>query len=229
MNVSGFDAEAVEVLGEFLSHALGQCGDQHAFLVGDGFPDFHHQVVHLVVARFHLDWRVEKACGANHLLDNDALGPFQFVVRGGGADIDGLVHNAVELVVGQRAVVQRRGQAEAVVDQSHFPRAVSAKHGADLRHRDVALVNHDQEVFREVIQQAEGAFPWLAAVEIPGVVLNARAKAQLLDHFEVVQRTFFQAFGLQEPGLFIELAFLLLEVLLDFPNCRVRRLLAALL
>ena len=47
-----------------------------------------------------------------------------------------------------------RRQPEAVLDQRELARAVAVEHAADLRQRDVRLVDHDEEVRREVVEQA---------------------------------------------------------------------------
>ena len=67
----------------------------------------------------------------------------------------------------------------------------------------------------------------MTTVKIPGVVFNARAKPQFLDHFQIVQRALFETFGFQKPGQFGEVRLLLFKVLLDFPDGCVGGLFAA--
>ena len=227
VNVPALDAQAVEVFGQFLGHAFGQCGHEHALVVRQRLPDFHDQIVDLMVAWTHVNGRVQQSSGANDLFHDHAFGTLQFVVRGGRRDVNGLVDDSVEFFVGQRAVVQGGGQAESVVDEGHFAGAVSAKHRPELGHRDVALVNHHKKVFGEVIQQAEGTLARLPTVEVPRIVFNSGAKPDFLDHLKVVQRSLVQTFGLEEPRLLVEEGFLFLEVLLNLPNGGVGRLLAA--
>ena len=114
-----------------------------------------------------------------------------------------------------------------MVDQVDLARTVPAKHGADLGNGDVAFVHHQQEVLGEVVKQTKRPFPRLPAVEVPGVVLDARAEAEFFDHFQVVQRALVEPLGFQKPRLLVEKRLLLFKVLLDFPNRRIGGLLAA--
>ena len=59
VDVGAGDAQAVEIAGEFLRHALGQGGHQDPVPRVDGRPDFADEVVHLVLAGAHLDGRIE--------------------------------------------------------------------------------------------------------------------------------------------------------------------------
>ena len=126
--------------------------------------------------------------------------------------------HAFELVVLERPVVEGRGQAETVLDEGDLSRPVAAVHGAHLGHRDVALVDHQQEVVREVVEQAEGALPGLAPVEVAAVVLDATAEAQLPHHLEVVRGALLQPLAFDEPALLVEPLDLLDHVLLDLPD-----------
>ncbi len=68
-------------------------------------------------------------------------------------DEDRLRQELLELVEAQRPVVERRRQAKAVVDQVLLARAVAPVHAADLRNRDVRLVDEHQRVGRQVVDQ----------------------------------------------------------------------------
>ncbi|KAF5039376.1 hypothetical protein DSECCO2_544600 [anaerobic digester metagenome] len=57
----------------------------------------------------------------------------------------------------------------------------------------MALVDHHQEVLREVVQQAVGLFAGLAPVEVAGVVLDPLAGSGLADHIDVVERPLAEA------------------------------------
>lgn len=92
---------------------------------------------------------------------------------------------------------------------------VAAVHRPDLRNRDVALVNERDEVLREIVDEAERSLTRLTAVQIAGVVLDARAVAHLLDHLKVVLHSLLQPFGLQPLANLIEVIDLLLEIVLD--------------
>src|SRR6202022_1066558 len=58
------------------------------------------------------------------------------------------------------------------------------EHRADLRDRLVALVDEHEQVLWIVIQQAGGRLPGRATGQMAGVVLDAVAESELLDHLE---------------------------------------------
>ena len=83
----------------------------------------------------------------------------------------------------------------------------------------MALVDEDQPVFgvvaafsdrragetmSEVVEETEGSDAWLAAIEVPGVVLDARAVSDLLDHLEVVPGPSQKPLGLEQLALALE-------------------------
>ena len=64
------------------------------------------------------------------------------------------------LVELQRPVVERAGQAEAVLDERRLAAVVAGEHGPHLRHRDVRLVDEQQEVLgEEVVQRVAASRP----------------------------------------------------------------------
>ena len=60
----------------------------------------------------------------------------------------------------------------------------------------MALVDHHQVIFGEVVEQAEGAAALRTTVEVARIVLDARAVTQLLDHLQVVLDTLLDSLGL---------------------------------
>jgi len=110
----------------------------------------------------------------------------------------------VELVERERPVVERRGQAEPELHQRLLARAVTVVHAAHLGHGLVALVDHEQEVVREVVEQRRR---WLArrtSREVPRVVLDAVAVADLLQHLEVEVRALLEPLPLEQLALGLE-------------------------
>ena len=91
-----------------------------------------------------------------------------------------------KLIEGQRAVIHRRGQAEAKLHEVALAGHVTLEHPANLRHGDVGLVDDGEEVFGEVIQQRCWCRAGWAAIDVAGVVLDSGAEADLLDHFQIV-------------------------------------------
>ena len=68
----------------------------------------------------------------------------------------------------------------------------------------MALVDDGQEVVREIINQAERPGSGFPPVEIAGIVLDAGAEAQFLDHFHIVGDPVFEPLGFERPAYFAE-------------------------
>ena len=66
--------------------------------------------------------------------------------------------------------------------------------------------------------QGEGGAAGLPAGEHPGVVLNALAEADFLEHLHVVAGALLDALGLDELALFFEIGHPLLHFLLNVPD-----------
>ena len=110
-------AEVDEVGGHLFGHAFGEGGYEYAFVFGDGFFYFVEEVVDLADGGTHFDNGVEKTGGTDDLFYHNAFGFVEFVVGRGSADVDGGACDGVEFVVGEGAVVECRGEAEAVFDE----------------------------------------------------------------------------------------------------------------
>ena len=89
--------------------------------------DLVDQVVDLARRRPDQDLGVDQPGGADDLLDHAALRLLQLVGARRGRDVDSLPDAALELGERQRAVVQGRGQSEAVLDQRLS--CASGRHG----------------------------------------------------------------------------------------------------
>src|SRR6266478_2174192 len=160
--VEGFDfgvqiaathADLGKIFRQILSHALGQGGDENALVALRAKANFLEEIVNLALhgADFHL--RIDEASGANDLLDKDATGLRQFIWPRSGGNIESLIHAVLELFEGERAIVERRRHAEAVVHQGFLARAVAGVHSADLRDGLVGFVDEEQIILRHVIEQ----------------------------------------------------------------------------
>ena len=99
----------------------------------------------------------------------------------------------LELIEAQRPVVERRRQPEAVVHQVLLARAVAAIHAADLRDRDVALVDDHERIVRQIVDQRRRRLARLAAGQMARVVLDAFAEAHLVQHLEIEARALLDA------------------------------------
>ena len=174
-----------EVGRQVLGHSLGQGGDEHPPAAADHGADLAEQVVDLVLRGTHLDLGVEQPGRADHLLHDLARAQRELVGAGGRRHEEHLVDPLLELLEGQRAVVEGRRQPEAELDEGLLARAVAVEHAADLGHGDVRLVDDAQEVAREVVEQGRRRLAGRAAGEVARVVLDALAVAELGQHLEV--------------------------------------------
>ena len=175
---------------------------------------------HLRPGRGDLDLRVQQPGGPDHLLDDLAAGLLQLVRPGRGRDVDHLLDPRLPFLEPQRPVVQRAGQAEAVLDQRHLAVVVAGVHPADLRHGDVRLVDEQQEVVGKEAEQRVGRRARRPAGKRPAVVLDARAVAHLLQHLDVEPRAGAQPLGLQQLALVLELLQPLVQLLADLVDRR---------
>ena len=199
------DAELEQVVGEVLGHLLGQRGDEDALVALGADLDLVHQVVDLALGRLDHDLGVDQAGRPDDLLDRRPVGPAQLVGTRRGRQVDGLADALEELLPPQRPVVRGARQPEPVVDQGPLARHVALVHAADLRHRHVGLVDDEQEVLGEVVDQAVGRRARRPAVDVPGVVLDAGAEADLAHHLDVVGRAHAQPLRLEQLALPLEL------------------------
>ena len=137
-----------------------------------------------------------------------------------GAHVHDLVEMRLELLERQRPVVQRRGQAEAEVDEDLLARAVVLVHARDLRDGHVALVDDQQPVGREVVEQRPGPRAGLAPGQVARVVLDAGAEAQLAHHLQVEGGALAKPLRLQHHALLLELGDALLHLGIDVRDGR---------
>ena len=216
VQVADLDAELGVVVGELLGHALGERRDEHALArrrrargsrrAGrrPGPPAGRTSTFGSV-----------RPGRPDDLLDHHAARLLELAVAGRRRDVDALRRARLPLLEAQRPVVERRRQPEAELDERLLARAVAAEHPADLRHADVALVDHHQQVLREVVEERVGRLAGGAAVEPARVVLDAVAEAHLLEHLEVVERALLEPLRLEQLALPAELGEPLLQLAAD--------------
>ena len=89
----------------------------------------------------------------------------------------------------------------------------------------MGLVHEQHKVLGEVVDQRKGRAARLPAGEHPGVVLNALAEANLLEHLHVVAGALLNALGLDELSLAFKVVHPLLHLPLDIPDGLVHLLL----
>ncbi len=114
---------------------------------------------------------------------------------------------AFELFEAERAVVHGGGEAEAVVDEVLFARAVAVPHAVELGDGDVGFVDEEEEVAGEVVEEGGRGFAGETAGEVARVVFDAVAVADGLDHFEVEAGALVDALGLDDAAFLFELGF----------------------
>jgi hypothetical protein len=204
MQVAAADAGLVHVLDQVLGHALGQHGDQHTLALLGAVAAFGDQVVDLLLDRADDHRRVDEAGRPDDLLDEGALGALHLPRPGRGADECRLRPQRFPLLELERPVVDGRGQAEAELGQDALAVEVAAEHAADLRHRDVALVDDQQRIFGEILEQRGRRLARLAAGEIARIVLDAGAGACGLQHLDIEQRALLEPLRLEQPAGAVE-------------------------
>ncbi len=85
-----------------------------------------------------------------------------------------------------------------MLNQGALARHVTLVHATDLRHRHVRLVDHQQEVLSKIVQQTVRCGAGLASIDMPGVVLDSGAGADLTHHLEVITGTHPQPLRFQQ-------------------------------
>ena len=74
-------------------------------------------------------------------------------------------------------------------------------HAADLRHGDMAFIDDQQRVFRQIFEQGRRRLAGVAAGEIAGIILDALAGAGGFHHFDIEGGALLQALGFQQFAL----------------------------
>ena len=202
------------MVGQVLGHLLRERRDEHALVARRPLLRLVDDVVDLAGARAHDDLRIQKARRTDDLI-HLRLAHALLVIARRGRHVDELRDALLELVEAQGAVVQAAGQAKAVLGEGDLAGAVALVHAADLRHRDVGLVDDAEEVLREVVDEGVGRLARRTAVQMARVVLDAGAKSHGLQHLQVVVHAHLQTLSLKKLPLFLELLQALAQLVLD--------------
>src|SRR6185503_11519898 len=94
------------------------------------------QIVDLAVRPPDLDLRVDQPGRPDDLI-HDLARALDLVRARGGRDEDRLVEARLELLKGQRTIVERARETETVFDEDLLARSVAAPHAVHLRNADV--------------------------------------------------------------------------------------------
>ena len=205
-------------LAQFLGHSFGQRRDQRTFLLFYTYTNLLQQVVNLILRWTHLYLWVQQTRRTYHLFDDDTLSLLQLKVSRCGRDINSLMSVLLELLKGQRTIVEGGWQTESILHQIGLAGTVTAVHRTYLRHRDMTLVDDQQKVVREEVQETVRPLTSMSAVKVTGIVLDTRAMAQFLDHLHVVLHTLLDALRLDLITQILEELHLLDEIVLNIVN-----------
>ncbi len=187
-----------QVFRQVLRHPLRQGGDQHAPAArGDGLA-FVQQIVDLMFDRAYLGDRIDQAGRTDHLFGEHAGGALHLPRSRRGGDEHRHRPEAFPFLELQRPVVDAGRQAEAELRQHGLAVEVAAIHAADLRHRDVAFVDDQQCVFRQVFEQRRRRVAGLSSGQVARVVLDPLAGAGRLHHFDIERGALFQPLRFQQ-------------------------------
>ena len=214
MQVAHLHACFRQEIGEILRHFLRECRDEDALVDLLPLMDLAQEVIHLSFDGTHFDGRIQEPRRADDLLGQICLHA-HFIRPRRRRDVDDLIDALGEFVKRQRTVVQRRRQAEAIVDERAFSRLVAIVHRAQLRYRHMRLIDHDEEIFREVVQERKWRLAGLPVRHVAGIILDAGAVSDLLHHFQVIIRPLLETLRLQELILIPELFEPPIQLLLD--------------
>ena len=166
--------------------------------------DLAQEVIHLSFDGTHFDGRIQEPRRADDLLGQICLDA-HFIRPRRRRDVDDLIDALGEFVKRQRAVIQRRRQTEAIVDERTLSRLVAIVHRAQLRHRHVRLIDHEEEILGKIVQKGEWRLTRLPVRHVAGIILDARAVSDLLHHFQIIIRPLLETLRLQELILIPEL------------------------
>ena len=123
--------------------------------------------------------------GRSHQLLDDLPGVRGLVVGGRGGNKNGLAHHGLEFVEAQRTIVHGRRQTKTIVDQIFLARAIALVHAADLRHRDVTLVDHHQRILRQIIDQRRRRLAGFATAHVARIIFDAFAETDFVEHLQI--------------------------------------------
>ncbi len=192
MHIASTNPLIKKMVGKIFRHFLRERGNEHALVSTSALAGFIDNVVDLARNRPHINIGIKQPRRANNLLDLLLADLFLIVARRG-RHVNELGHALLEFVEAQRAVVKTTRQTETMFGERDLSTAVAFVHATNLRHRDVALVDDAQEIFREIVEKRIRGLAWRTAIKMPRVILDAAAKTHGFEHFQIVIHAHFQA------------------------------------
>ena len=218
MDVAAAHTHPCEIFLQLFRHPFCESRHKYSLVLFGPDTDFLQQVIHLILCRPHFYRRVKETGRPDHLLYDKPFGLLELVVPRSGADIYFLTCDGFEFIKFERPVVRSGREPETVFDEHGFAGMVSSVHRPYLGKGHMALVDECYEILRKIVDEAERAHPFAPAVEISGIVLDTRAVAHLLYHFQVVFHPLLQSLRLQRLSDFLEIFTLPCEVVLDLAD-----------
>ena len=209
------DALLLEVARKVLGEAFREGGDQHPLAPRRAGPGLRQEGRHLPPRRLDADDRVDQAGRADDLLDHLAARHADLVIGRCRRDVHPLAELLLPLVEPQRPVVQGARQPEAVLDERALAAEVAREHPAHLGDGHVRLIDEHEAVLGEEVEQRVRRLPRLPAREVPRVILDPRAIANLKEHLDIITRTSPEPLGFEQLAVLLELFQTLLQFVLD--------------
>ena len=120
VHVGALDIDFRQVVVQFLGHALGEGGHEHALAILYAQLYLVDEVINLAQRGANGNLGVKQAGGAYNLLGDNAFAALELIVGRGGAHVDGLVGQCLKLGECQRPVVTGSIEAEAIVHEGVF-------------------------------------------------------------------------------------------------------------
>ena len=177
-----------------------------------------HSAIRSSTCEFHRPhdaFGVDQAGRPDHLLDEHAAGARHLPGAGRRRDEHGLRPHRLPLLELERPVVDAGRQPEAELGERRLALKVAAIHAAELRHRDVALVDDQERVVGDVLEQGRRRLARAAAGQVARVVLDAGAGAGGDHHLEIGHGALLDALGLEQAAGGVKLGEPLLQLELD--------------
>ena len=215
MQISHTNARVFQIIGQIFCHFDRQRCDQYALFSRCPRVDFSNQIINLPFNRPDKNFRGEQSGRTNELFHNLA-GTTLFKVGWRCADVNHLMDALLKLRKIERPIIQRRRQAESVVNQALFSRLVARVHRSHLRNRHVRLINNHQKILWKIIHQRIRCSPRFSAGPHARIVLNAAAKADFFHHFHIIARALLDALSFDKFLIFLEPCHALFHFFADF-------------
>src|SRR5574344_127352 len=83
----------------------------------------------------------------------------------------------------------------------------------------MAFIDESDEIFWEIVYQAEWPHSRSPTIEISGIVFNSRTISHLLDHLQVVFHSLLKSLGFERLANLFKIVQLLLQVILYLAYC----------